>query len=83
MSASQHPHEQSAQHDHADTSANAAPPKKPATGTIYTCPMHPENWIMQEVLNGATLPGLYPPNAANKARYEAANKAIKKTTKQG
>ncbi len=30
-----------------------------------------ENWIMQEVANGATLPGLYPPNAENKARYEA------------
>ena len=24
-----------------------------------------ENWIMQEVLNGASLPGLYPPNAEN------------------
>lgn len=31
-----------------------------------------ENWIMQEVLNGAALPGLYPPNTENKARYEAA-----------
>jgi regulator of RNase E activity RraA len=31
-----------------------------------------ENWIMQEVANGAMLPGLYPPNAENKARYEAA-----------
>jgi regulator of RNase E activity RraA len=30
-----------------------------------------ENWIMQEVANGAMLPGLYPPNAENKARYEA------------
>ena len=29
-----------------------------------------ENWIMQEVANGAQLPGLYPPNADNKARYE-------------
>ena len=29
-----------------------------------------ENWIMEEVANGATLPGLYPPNAENKARYE-------------
>jgi hypothetical protein len=26
---------------------------------------------MQEVENGAALPGLYPPNADNKARYEA------------
>jgi regulator of RNase E activity RraA len=31
-----------------------------------------ESWIMQEVENGASLPGLYPPNAKNKARYEAA-----------
>lgn len=31
-----------------------------------------ENWIMGEVRNGAALPGLYPPNAENKARYEAA-----------
>jgi regulator of RNase E activity RraA len=33
-----------------------------------------EAWIMQEVANGAALPGLYPPNAENKARYEAAMK---------
>ncbi len=31
-----------------------------------------EGWIMKEVENGAALPGLYPPNAENKARYEAA-----------
>ncbi|PMS31690.1 regulator of RNase E activity RraA [Trinickia symbiotica] len=30
-----------------------------------------EGWIMQEVNAGAALPGLYPPNAANKAKYEA------------
>ncbi|MDW5444526.1 ribonuclease activity regulator RraA [Polaromonas sp. SM01] len=30
-----------------------------------------EAWIMAEVENGAALPGLYPPNAENKARYEA------------
>lgn len=30
-----------------------------------------ENWIMRQVQGGATLPGLYPPNAENKARYEA------------
>jgi regulator of RNase E activity RraA len=30
-----------------------------------------ENWIMGEVEAGAALPGLYPPNAENKARYEA------------
>ena len=30
-----------------------------------------ENWIMQEVLRGASLPGLYPPNAENMSRYEA------------
>ncbi len=30
-----------------------------------------ENWIMQQVENGAALPGLYPPNAENKARYLA------------
>ncbi len=29
-----------------------------------------ESWIMNEVENGAALPGLYPPNAAAKARYE-------------
>lgn len=29
-----------------------------------------EGWIMQEVENGVALPGLYPPNAENKARYE-------------
>ena len=30
-----------------------------------------ESWIMGEVEKGAALPGLYPPNAENKARYEA------------
>ncbi len=30
-----------------------------------------EEWIMSEVNGGASLPGLYPPNAENKARYEA------------
>ena len=30
-----------------------------------------EAWIMGEVDKGAALPGLYPPNAENKARYEA------------
>ena len=30
-----------------------------------------EAWIMSEVDKGASLPGLYPPNAENKARYEA------------
>src|SRR5271168_930653 len=29
-----------------------------------------EAWIMSEVNKGASLPGLYPPNAENKARYE-------------
>lgn len=31
-----------------------------------------EAWLMDEVMAGAVLPGLYPPNAENKARYEAA-----------
>lgn len=33
-----------------------------------------EAWIMREVEQGAALPGLYPPNAQNKARYEAAQR---------
>src|ERR1700735_1147172 len=33
-----------------------------------------EAWIMGEVQAGASLPGLYPPNAENKARYEAFRK---------
>ncbi|WP_418320324.1 ribonuclease activity regulator RraA [Piscinibacter sakaiensis] len=33
-----------------------------------------EAWIMGEVEQGASLPGLYPPNADNKARYEASKK---------
>jgi len=33
-----------------------------------------EGWIMDEVNQGAALPGLYPPNAENKARYEASKK---------
>ena len=31
-----------------------------------------EPWILEEVLNGHALPGLYPPDAENKARFEAA-----------
>jgi regulator of RNase E activity RraA len=30
-----------------------------------------ESWIMREVQAGASLPGLYPPNAENRGRYEA------------
>jgi regulator of RNase E activity RraA len=33
-----------------------------------------ESWIMGEVEKGAALPGLYPPNAENKARYEASRR---------
>ena len=33
-----------------------------------------ESWIMGEVAKGAALPGLYPPNAENRARYEATKK---------
>ncbi len=33
-----------------------------------------EGWIMEEVQAGAALPGLYPPNAENKERYEAAKR---------
>ena len=36
-----------------------------------------ETWIMGEVEKGAALPGLYPMNAENKARYEAARAAAK------
>jgi len=34
-----------------------------------------EGWIMSEVERGAALPGLYPPNDENKARYQAWVKA--------
>ena len=30
-----------------------------------------EDWIMSQVRDGASLPGLYPPNAETKARYDA------------
>jgi regulator of RNase E activity RraA len=33
-----------------------------------------EGWIMREVEGGAALPGLYPPNEENKARYEASKR---------
>src|SRR5271155_5089860 len=36
-----------------------------------------EAWIMAEVEAGASLPGLYPPNAENQARYEAHRAATK------
>ena len=34
-----------------------------------------ENWIMGEVERGVKLPGLYPPNEENKAKYEAWKKS--------
>jgi regulator of RNase E activity RraA len=34
-----------------------------------------EDWVMGEVKQGAALPGLYPPNEENQARYAAARKA--------
>ena len=37
-----------------------------------------EGWIMTEVEKGAALPGLYPPNAENKARYEKSKEKTKK-----
>src|SRR5580698_461394 len=39
-----------------------------------------EAWIMGEVQAGTPLPGLYPPNAENKARYEAFRKGRAKTS---
>src|SRR5690606_35421487 len=33
-----------------------------------------ENWIMGEVERGAALPGLYPPDESNRARYEASKR---------
>jgi regulator of RNase E activity RraA len=36
-----------------------------------------EGWIMEQVDAGASLPGLYPPNEENKARYEAAKQRRK------
>ena len=36
---------------------------------------HLEEWIMAEVEAGAALPGLYPPNDENRARYEASRLA--------
>ena len=36
-----------------------------------------ESWIIHEVNNGAALPGLYPPNDENKARYAAFRKSQK------
>ncbi|MOA01147.1 4-hydroxy-4-methyl-2-oxoglutarate aldolase [compost metagenome] len=34
-----------------------------------------EGWIMEEVKAGAALPGLYPANEENKARYEASKRS--------
>jgi hypothetical protein len=33
-----------------------------------------EAWVIQEVEKGVSLPGLYPPDAQTKARYEATKK---------
>jgi regulator of RNase E activity RraA len=39
-----------------------------------------EEWIIGEVRAGASLPGLYPPNAENKTRYEAFHKGRSKSS---
>jgi regulator of RNase E activity RraA len=47
-------------------------------GDIVDLALEQENfeaWIMDEVNGGASLPGLYPPNEENKARYEASKKS--------
>jgi regulator of RNase E activity RraA len=41
-----------------------------------------ETWIMGEVEKGAALPGLYPMNAENRARYEAIRGAAKPRAKK-
>ena len=48
-------------------------PQKLLDDVVATAPEQErmEEWIMGEVNKGASLPGLYPPNAENKARYEA------------
>ncbi len=38
-----------------------------------------ESWIMVQVENGAALPGLYPPNAETRARYQAETAASRPT----
>ena len=45
----------------------------PDLASVATAPEQErlEGWLMSEVEKGAALPGLYPPNAENKARYEA------------
>ncbi|MDD1790742.1 ribonuclease activity regulator RraA [Burkholderia gladioli] len=35
-----------------------------------------EGWIIEQVRNGASLPGLYPPNEESKARYEAYKRGL-------
>jgi regulator of RNase E activity RraA len=42
-----------------------------------------EAWIMQEVGRGVALPGLYPPNADTRARYEAFRAASRQGTQRG
>ncbi len=54
------------------TTARCSFPRRSSTRSSRTAPEQErlEGWIMAEVENGASLPGLYPPNAENKARYE-------------
>jgi hypothetical protein len=42
-----------------------------------------EDWIMNEVENGAALPGLYSPDEANRARDEAATISLGSASKVG
>ena len=46
----------------------------PAVAAVAAEQERLEEWIMTQVNDGASLPGLYPPNAENKARYEAWSK---------
>ena len=44
------------------------------TNVFLGRPNFPVGWIVNEVNNGAVLPGLYPMNAETKARYAATKK---------
>lgn len=57
----------------ADTDGAVVIPQAHLDEVLATAPEQErlENWIMREIEKGAALPGLYPPNAATRARYEA------------
>jgi regulator of RNase E activity RraA len=63
----------------ADRDGAVVIPQELVTAVVIEAPEQEalEAWIMEEVNRGEQLPGLYPPNAENKARFETSRTRVR------